>query len=408
MTRLVLTLCIVLLLLGNLCVAQNICAALNIGSAANVPQYHDDIVKNGTAAGKWLPESTEQILASPHKALEYFYINDLNLNYTLDKSNVQLNHTHPEQADSTISIREDKKGWYVIEVNYECKAYGGFIISYEINVTVPECGTTAFKWKKLCGNPFTERSGLTVEARYGNDWKAIVRNGRIHKSGLTYDREVDDYALRLPVSVDSIVFDIYLNEEDMKNNKDDKSRFSWIPQQSSDQATDVVWIDRILADSDQNVLDVVINGDLARQGAIVSKTQRQRVEMLLNCHAKKGFSTIEIDIGMPSFRDIGIFLVKECEDGAFDSGSRAFWIFLLIFCVYLIAFYLSNKKGKSFPLHEKLANLYKRARSIRIRRGQDTDGNELKTLTNTKEDDEEFGTQEDKKNALDNSKYGTF
>ena len=404
-------LCLTILLLGNICLAQNVCTGLNIGSAVTSSQFYNDIVKDGVTNERWLPHSNSPVLASPHKVLDYFYVNNLtNLSSKLELSNIELKYDLTEQADSSILVREDKEGWYVIEINYECRAYGGYLISYEINVTIPECGSTTFVWKKLCGNPFTERTGLTVEATYGDAKKILVKNGKLHRSGLTYDKEVDNYALRLPLSVNAVKLDIYLNEKDMKDNKG-WSLLSSIPQQSFENATDLVVIDRILADSDQNVLGLVLTGELSRQAGTISKTQRQQVEMLLTCNQQKGFSTIEVDINIPNFRDIDLFLVKECADGAFDSGNRGFWIFVAIVCVYGLIFYLSDNK-KAFPFQERLKNLYYRIRRIRIPRESSSNGNELKSLQGTREDDElEFRNQhikDAKKEVLDVSKYGTF
>lgn len=58
-----------------------------------------------------------------------------------------------------------------------CKEYGGALVNYQIEISVPECGLTTIFWKKVCGNPLIPREGLFMDVEYKKYNQTIVKNG---------------------------------------------------------------------------------------------------------------------------------------------------------------------------------------------------------------------------------------
>ena len=86
----------------------------------------------------------------------------------LENSNFNIIFSDHIFADSTTDLAShkainSKETQYSLEVKYRCKNYGGALINYELQIQIPDCGTTRVYWKKICGDPLMPRDNLNVD-----------------------------------------------------------------------------------------------------------------------------------------------------------------------------------------------------------------------------------------------------
>lgn len=134
---------------------SQICSKINFSSDG----FHlDDLVKQGVTSTTWSQDSTNPIIIGSSKKQDYIYIMLSDDNGSLDEKDFKLVYDNRKYANSSFTLDKSKKYnqnvfEYAIRIIYHCNNYGGALINYKLEVTVPNCGSAYVHWKKLCGNP---------------------------------------------------------------------------------------------------------------------------------------------------------------------------------------------------------------------------------------------------------------
>ena len=191
---------------------QTTCKKLHIGSRSD-PNTISDIVKNGVPSKRWAPDADFPYLTSTIRDLDYFYLVDVGL--SLNESNVNLFYDKTEHVNSSFTLKKEEEGYYTIAVNYVCDSYGANVITFNLEIEAPGCGGTEISWKKLCGNPYQERSGFSVVMGFGNFKEKIIQNGKLVNARY-FDQDINDYAVSIPTFINSINFSLYLDTDDIQ------------------------------------------------------------------------------------------------------------------------------------------------------------------------------------------------
>lgn len=452
------TLCCFTIIALNLFIAPSTaatCKSIHVGTDTKSNTI-SDIIADGETSKLWKEDSSSPVIVTHAKKLEYFYMVDMDVE--IDKSNIHLSHDNPDYAKSYVTVKkEPKKRWYTLEVLYNCEAYGGALLNYEIKIDIPNCGTAKFHWKKVCGYPQTPRAGMRLDVYSTLPKATLVKNGLPHLESY-YDKEVEDFSFEVPKNCDNITLEIYMNKEDIDFKKLAEQYQADHPKlatlvangtsnetngttNSTDPAAD---FDTILKnvtssiltdldtkvgppkiDSDDAVAAVKMEGALVGKGGVISE-QKQNITVSFTCEKVTDFSTVEFIIPLTNFRDIHIYFYKECEYAGSvsdavsnaDGHSILFWFLLLalVYVLYLtytniamgkrgldIIPYVSESKGffnwlldSSNQASKRSANKNKGNSNVQKRRDDD-DANQF-NIKNISEIDDEY----------DDTKYGTI
>lgn len=84
----------------------------------------------------------------------------------IEQSDLNLFYNKASDVLSFLTLKRESPGFYTIEVSYNCEVYGGSLIDYRLEINANGCGSAMIAWKKLCGNPYTEREGLSIDMSY--------------------------------------------------------------------------------------------------------------------------------------------------------------------------------------------------------------------------------------------------
>jgi len=318
---------IIALLIIGICmsgVSAKICKAIHIGSDTRSSTIND-IVADGETSKLWQADSFSPVIVTHSKKIDYFYM--INLEVDITSSNIHISYDNQQYANTTVNVKEEagKKHWYTLEVVYNCEAYGGALLTYKMEVEVPGCGSAEFVWRKVCGYPQTPRDGFTIDMNYGNEKHNVVKNGLV-VAGKFWDKDINDWAINIPADVDSATFDIYMNEQDIKQKQKDANNDTFSLFDSVLATTLETEIGSPKIDSDEAVARVAIAGPLVGKGGKVGDT-KTTITMNFNCEAVKDYSTVEFVIPMSNFRDINLFFYKECDRA---SWSLMFWLIVIL------------------------------------------------------------------------------
>jgi len=308
---------------------QKVCNKLHMSSSFG-PDSTYDIIRDGVVANTWNSDALDSPVISVSKSLEYFYLPDLDVE--LDQSNIRLYYDDPQHVVSEAILKREKKGWYTIEVYYKCDSYGGNFINYELEIQVPNCGRATVNWRKLCGNPYTEREGLSVNLLFAHHRQTIVRNGKLYNAGY-FDRDINSNAILLPARVHRAQLEIFINPSDIQKGIDStvvRSFQSSLPNTETEKKfSPATFISRVRADSDQNIVNVKVEGELGHAGVVISDASRATVDLIFECTELGGDSTVEVDILLPVFKDVTIYFVKHCPVGLASGWTYLKYLFIL-------------------------------------------------------------------------------
>jgi len=340
---------------------QKVCNKLHMSSSFG-PDSTYDVIRDGVVANTWNSGALDSPVISVSKSLEYFYLPDLDLE--LDQSNIRLYYDDPQHVASEAILKREKKGWYTIEVYYKCDSYGGNFINYELEIQVPNCGRATVNWRKLCGNPYTEREGLSVNLLFAHHRQNIVRNGKLYNAGY-FDRDINSNAILLPARVHRASLEIYINPSDIQRGTDStvvRSFQNALPNTETEKKFNTdTFISRVRADSDKNIVDVKVKGELGNAGAVITDAHRATVDLIFECTELGGDSTVEVDILLPIFKDVTIYFVKHCPVGM--GSGWAFLKFLFILAI-IAAVFIAITQQQKIGLKYKPLNWSKIRRSL--------------------------------------------
>jgi len=326
-----------------------ICKKLHVGTGLSSTETYNDIVKEGVTTSRWKPDATFAYIVGPYKTLEHFYLADVN--FKLTQNDIELIYDQGDYVTSNVILKQDKKGFYTIEVNYHCQMYGGALINYMMNINVPGCGTASIAWKKLCGNPYAEREGLTIEMEFDSFRQVIVRNGRIINANI-FDKDVDNFALTVPTYTENITFRFWLDSKDITEHKNSSFHlFGDIPMDFEQKNETECFVGKMYVDANEFFVKPSLSGDLAENGGYILFDQKKEVQMHLECQGYKGVATVEFDIPLYHFKDINLYFLKRCEgaDPKASSflGTLFFWVFIM-FVAFVIYTTYQNVKNKGY------------------------------------------------------------
>ena len=342
-----------LLCAAFLCVMQTAsgktCKALHVGTdTANIGTIND-IVSDGVTNKMWSKDSFSPVIVTHSKKLEYFYLADVDIDLSI--RNIKLSYDNEQYANSTVHLKKEpnRKHWYTIEIVYNCEAYGGALLTYNIQVDVPGCGTTSFVWKKVCGYPLTPRDGFTIDMSYSDTVLNIVKNG-VPVNDNFWDVEIEDWAIKIPAHINTLTMDIYMNPQDATksspttadpnaNNMGLESILRLVP-----EAT----VSTPRVDSDDAVSLVTLQGVLSdNEGGIISNDKTQLV-LKFECQPVQGSSTVEFGLPLVNFRDINLFFYKDCDHAPSLSSSFLFWILIALVAAAVYKMYTNITGGGRF------------------------------------------------------------
>jgi hypothetical protein len=345
--------CLFSLLIASQATPGNICQKLHIGSKLGSKDTISDIVKDGIPSPRWNPLSPVTNIVGPYKALEHFYLVDVD--FKLKNEDLTLTVDQPDHVKSELFLKKETKGFYLIEVNYRCDSYGGVLILYTLNINIPECGVATITWRKLCGNPYTERAGFTVEMSYAGYNQVIVRNGRVIEAHI-FDRDVDNYAMMIPEEANLITFSMYMDNKDAAaSNQTVTKVFSPIPMSLEKKDILEVYVGKVNIDSDEFLVNASVSGDMTEKGSFVTNTSRTNTALHLDCNGWEGVSTVEFDIPIYHFKEISLFFLKRCA-GSDPHAKSGFIATVLTYTIYIFialmiySTYLNTKEQGYFSL----------------------------------------------------------
>ena len=318
-----------------------ICEDIHVGTDTKSSTI-DDIIAGGETNKMWKEDSYSPVIVTHSKKIEYFYM--INLDVDLNSSMVHLKYDNPQYANSTVNVKEEtsKDNWYTLEVVYNCEAYGGALLTYTMEIDIPDCGSASFTWKKVCGYPLTPRDGFTIDMSYDDTKINIVKNG-VPVNENFWDADVNDWAISIPKDVSQAKFDIYMNMDDIKKKQKEAGDSSLLVDSTVASVSETT----VLApkiDSDEAVASVEMTGAIVGKGGVI-KEEKTTLTIDFICERVKDYSTVEFVIPMSNFRDINLFFYKDCDNAR---ASLLFWLFIIVlaFVVYKIVLnVLQGKKG---------------------------------------------------------------
>jgi len=320
-----------------------ICEQLFMSSSIG-DNTENDIIQAGITQNTWNIGNTQSPIISASKNLEFFYIP--NLKFHLKQSDIQLIYDN-EYVTSQIILKEEK-GSYTIEITYQCDSYGGNLIPFRLEINIPECGGTYVGWRKLCGNPYTEREGFAIDMLAGNSKQTIVKNGKTINPSY-FDEEINDYAFLIPENINSVALELYMNPDDIMDDDDGLAyvhAFRGIVQNAKkkhDLETDII---RARVDSDQNLVQTNVFGELNHSAVEIKNDINTTIELVFQC-LQDGRSPVELDIVLPVFKDVSVLFVKVCSNSAGKSHLFKYFIIFLIIVVILKIFSTLSKASET-------------------------------------------------------------
>jgi hypothetical protein len=89
------------------------------------------------------------------------------------------------------------------------------LIDFQLEFNVPDCGKAHIYWKKLCGNPFMPRSGLSMDIEFGNYNYTMVKNGLLINASY-FDADLDNFVFSVPSNINYTKFYLYMDVSQFK------------------------------------------------------------------------------------------------------------------------------------------------------------------------------------------------
>jgi len=307
---------------------HQICTKLHMGSGIQ-GSNSNDIIRAGFTQGLWDINNAGTPIISATKSIEFFYIS--NIDYKLTQSDIQLFYDN-QHVTSQMILKEEEKGSYTIEVSYHCNSYGGNLIHFRLQIFVPECGVAFVGWRKLCGNPYTEREGFSIDMISDNSIQTIVKNGRTINS-MYFEKEINNNAYLIPGHINMISLELYMNPNDIIDNRDPTivHAFRGIIQnmeKKNDLSTEIL---RVRVDSDKNLVQTEINGELNNSSVELTHDMNTTIDLIFHCESRGGKSPVELDIILPAFKDISVIFIKNCQN--ISEGNNLFQYFLILLII---------------------------------------------------------------------------
>ena len=322
-----------------------VCEALHVGTDTTNVGTKNDIISKGATNKMWSKDSFAPVIVTHSKKIEYFYLVDVDLELT--SKSIKLSYDNEQYANSSVHLKKEPnhKNWYALEVIYNCEAYGGALLTYTLEINVPNCGTSSFVWKKVCGFPLTPLDGFTIDMAYNETTVNIVKNGMPANDNF-WDAEVEDWAIKIPAHIDTLNMDIYMNSEDMARGVGTLAGLGGRDTDADASRNKVAeaTVNAPRVDSDDAIAFVSLRGPLEdNQGGTITRSKSQLV-LQFECQAVQGSSTVEFMLPLSNFRDINLYFYKECNNASSVFASLYFWLFIVVLVVaYKV--YDNIKKG---------------------------------------------------------------
>jgi len=360
------------------------CKELNVGTIPAPKEATGDIIREGSTSNFWVFGSSTPIITVQSKAIQFFYISNTSLKLTSE--NIGLKYDNDLFASTTYTLLNSAPGSYEIEVTYNCAEFGGALITYTLTVAVPECGTGAFSWKKVCGYPLNPKDGLMVEMTYPNFTEIVVRNG-LKVNTTYYDLDIQAFSLFVPEFAKTASFRIFMQHDDSEVHPAyqlaDAATIS--TNSTTGNTTDVVKNNTAVdiyklfpttrisipeIDSDEDVVGLKMTGNGTQGGTVDNKTSLN-IDVEFTCKTT-GIATVELIIPLDYFRDIVLFFMKDCKVEASSSFGTFFWLIMILIVVFSYLTYknmtVHGKNGvEAIPFYDQAVEIMDKLQGIKFK-----------------------------------------
>jgi hypothetical protein len=119
-----------LILHGSAQDQPQICTKLHMGSEVGNPGHKNDIIAAGVPNSWW---KDGNLIVSASKNLDFFYLSDEQ--FELKETDVSLFYDNNEHIRALhVLKREKEKGYYTVEVSYNCDSYGANIVNFKMEI----------------------------------------------------------------------------------------------------------------------------------------------------------------------------------------------------------------------------------------------------------------------------------